>query len=1454
MTISSRLALAFLVVALIPLLATSWFAYDQARQRLYFQATEQLEHVLSNRAQRIEGLLLDNRKRLERLTSRTQIAFGLAALKNDPTPEHRDRLHRVLADATEVSYRIRRLWACDPDGRLVVTSGTDVPEEDRSSWEPFRRGLRGPNYDAIDRSESGDVVFLLSGPLVVADRIVGVLVAEVEADVLVDAVADHTDLGDTGEIVLVRILPQGGAIYVAPLRFEPDAAFRRTVSPEGPDVAASLALSPEAQFRTEIPDYRGHSVLAASRRVGPPDWGMVVKMDVEEALAEVDELRTIIASAILGSLIVVILTSLVLARSVSRPIRTLTRTVQTVGGEAPLEKAGLWRGDELRQLEDAFSRMTRNLGLSQDVLRLERDRAQAYLDLAPVLFVALDREGRVTLLNRRGSEILGHPLEDVLGRSWFDEFLPDRCREAARAVLRALLAGEAVARSEHPIRTAAGQERVVAWHNTVIRDEAGRIHGILSSGEDVTELRRDEEARNRLAAIVEASDDAIVSTTLDGTITSWNRGAQRIYGYSAEEAVGRTIAVLYPAELNGEAERFRERLHQGESIDGVETVRLRKDGQRIDVSVTVSAIRAEDGRIAALSSVSRNITEKKQAQRRFRLAVEASPSGMVMVDAEGRIVLANSQTERLFGYDRSELIGRSVEILVPPRFRGSHPAFRTAFHGQPEARPMGGGRELYGLTSDGREIPVEIGLNPIDTPDGTFVLAAIVDIAERKRAEETRNRLAAIVESSGDAIVSIDLGGVVTSWNRGAEAIYRWRAEEAVGRSIDFLSPPDAGRETEEQVLPELARGESVEGIETVRVRKDGERIEVSLTVSPVRDPLGRLVATSIVSRDITERRLSERRFRLAVEAAPSGMVMVDGEGRIVLVNSQTERLFGYDRSELIGRPVEVLVPERLRDVGTFRQSHETRSSEGGRDLFGLSRDGREFPVEIGLNPIRTPEGSFVLAAVVDVTERKRAEETRNRLAAIVESSDDAIFSTGLDGRITSWNRGAERIYGWAASEAVGRPSEFLVPPDRPAEPEAILERLALGEPIEGFETARVRKDGRRIDVSLTVSPIRDPEGRLLAISTICRDITENKLAERRFRLAVEASPSGMVMVDDVGRIVLVNSQTERLFGYERAELIGQPVELLVPDWRLEFQTSSDGLPMGTGHDRIGLTREGREFPVEIGLNPIDTSEGTFVLAAIVDITERKRMESDLRRSNAELEEFASVASHDLQEPLRKISTFADLLASRYRSRIDDKADHYIRTIVDSAGRLRDLIHDLLTYSRVGRTELDREPTDLSAVLADVVEDLHLEIQDKNASVIASGELPIVPYHPKLAYLLLKNLVSNAIKYHGEAPPQVEISAEETETEWVVRCRDNGIGIAREYLVKIFEPFQRLHSRREYPGTGIGLAVCRKIVERHGGRIWAESEAGRGSTFVFTLPKGAARAHPNVRGRALTPS
>jgi PAS domain S-box-containing protein len=501
----------------------------------------------------------------------------------------------------------------------------------------------------------------------------------------------------------------------------------------------------------------------------------------------------------------------------------------------------------------------------------------------------------------------------------------------------------------------------------------------------------------------------------------------------------------------------------------------------------------------------------------------------------------------------------------------------------------------------------------------------------------------------------------------------------------------------------------------------------------------------ALLEREEALRETQDTRESLETTLASIGdaVISTDVSGRVVFANPVAHSMLrcreiagkNLDEvlqifNELTRARVESPVGKVLRDGAIV---------ELGNHTVLVAQDGTEIPIDDSGAPIRGKGGRILGTVLVfrDVTARRAAEATSKLLASIVESSHDAIVGINLHGLITSWNRGAEHIFGFAAAESIGKAASVIALPDRSDDMPAILARIANGESIAQYQTVRRTKSGKSIDVSITLSPLHDSLGRISGASMIARDITEQ--------------------VRSVERLAQLNADMQR-------------------------------------------------------------------------------SNENLKRSNEDLERFAFVASHDLQEPLRMISVYSQLLLKAHSGEFDRQAQVYVDNIVGSTKRMRELLADLLAYAEIGaRVDEPLEAVDLNSVVEKVGQNLQASI-DETGAVITVDRLPTLCAFEGHFIPLFQNLIGNSIKYRSERPPRIHISFEKSASRLRFAIVDNGIGIAPEYHQKIFGPFKRLHGK-DIAGTGIGLAICQRVVERYGGRLWVESQAGQGSTFIFTLPE-----------------
>ncbi len=469
----------------------------------------------------------------------------------------------------------------------------------------------------------------------------------------------------------------------------------------------------------------------------------------------------------------------------------------------------------------------------------------------------------------------------------------------------------------------------------------------------------------------------------------------------------------------------------------------------------------------------------------------------------------------------------------------------------------------------------------------------------------------------------------------------------------------------------------------------------------------------------------------------------------------------------------------------------------------------------------------------------------------IEEIEDLAILLLDLEGSILTWNKGCEKIKGYTPEEIIGANfSVFYTRHDQEVGlPKKILEK-AYAEGKATYEGLRVRKDGSYFWGKIVITALFDDDNSVFGFSKVTRDLSEKRVAEEHLRLIIESVPNALLLVNQRGEIVLINKQTEKIFGYNRLELIGKHICVLLPtrhrrniiDFKNAFFKGPAGMPAGETRDLIALRKDKSEFQVEIALNPIDMVQSPMVLASVIDITERKATEFNLKKhvkqlefQNKELEQFGYIASHDLQEPLRTVSNYVDLLSREYQGKIDGTADRYLQYVSDASGRMRELIKALLYYSRIGREKKLKE-VDCSKIMEEVICDLDAAIKEAGATV-SYNTLPVLYAYPTEIKSLFLNLISNSIKFRkSDAQVKIKVEARLEKNYWKFSFHDNAIGIQERFHKKIFVIFQRLHAAKAYAGTGIGLAHCKKIVELHGGEIWLDSEFGHGSTFYFTIP------------------
>jgi len=495
--------------------------------------------------------------------------------------------------------------------------------------------------------------------------------------------------------------------------------------------------------------------------------------------------------------------------------------------------------------------------------------------------------------------------------------------------------------------------------------------------------------------------------------------------------------------------------------------------------------------------------------------------------------------------------------------------------------------------------------------------------------------------------------------------------------------------------------------------------------------------------------RASELSYRRLFEAAQDGILILDvATGRITDVNPFLVNLLGFSRAEMLGKTVGELSP--FKDVVSNQAMLERLQLEGYvryEDLPLKTKDHRDIDVEFVSNIYQAGDRKVIQCNIRDISRRKQAERTSKLLAAIVESSDDAIIGKDLNSIVASWNKGAEKIFGYTAGEMLGTSILRLIPADRQEEENQILGKIKQGESVLHFETRRQTKDGRQIDVSVTASPINDAGGRVIGVSKVARDVTERKQAENQLKVSFKE-------IEDL-----------------KAELEERVV----------------------------------------------------------------KRTAELEAANKELEAFSYSVSHDLRAPLRAVNGFAAIVLEDYGPQLPEEGRRYLERIRNGGQRMGVLMDDLLAFSHLSRQSVNRRRVDSSKLVRETLEELKPQWEGRRIE-LRLGELPPCQADPVLLKQVWVNLLSNAIKYsRGREPAIIEIGCLPEPGATVYFVRDNGAGFDMQYANKLFGVFQRLHRADQFEGTGVGLAIVQRIVQRHGGRVWAEAQLNQGAAFYFTI-------------------
>ncbi len=1062
----------------------------------------------------------------------------------------------------------------------------------------------------------------------------------------------------------------------------------------------------------------------------------------------------------------------------------------------------------------------------------ERNFLAAIVQSSDDAILGMILDGQIISWNRAAEKIFGYPADEVIGKS-VDVIYPPELTDELSEIIAKIKKGKTIEHYETQRKRRDGSLVDVSLSISPIRDDRGEIVGISKIARDISGQKRASQYVRSLAAIVESSDDAILGMTLDGKIISWNRAAEKIFDYPADEIIGKSVDVVYPPELTDELSEIIAKIKKGETIEHYETQRKRRDGSLVDVSLSISPIRDDRGEIVGISKIARDISGQKRASQYVRSLIEASLDPLVTISPEGKITDVNEATVQVTGVPRTKLIGSDFSNYFTEPEKARQGYQQVFSKGKVIDYPL----TIHHVSGKTTDVLYNASVYKDNNGNILGVFAAARDITAQKQAAQYARSL---IEASLDPLVTISPEGKIMDVNEATIKVTGVLRDGLIGTDFsNYFTEPEKAREGYEQVFKQ---GFVTDYPLTIR-STDGKLTDVIYNASVYRDEKANVLGVFAAARDITEMRRASQYARNLIEASLDPLVTISPEGKITDANAATVEVTGVTKEKLIGSDFS----------NYFTEPEEAR--EGYQQVFkeGFVRD---YPLAIrhttgnityvlyNATTYKDEKGNVlgIFAAARDITERKKVEEQLHATSAyvrsLIEASLDPLLTISPDGKITDINHATELITGVSREWIIGTDfSNYFTEPRKARQGYRLVFKEGL---VRNYPLAIRHSSGRVVDVLYNATVYRDAVGKVRGVFAAARDVTETKQASQYARSLIEASLDPLVTISPEGKITDVNEATIKATGISREQLIGT-------DFSNYF---TEPTKAREGYEKVFKQGFVTDYPLTIRHVSGKTTEVLYnasvyrddkdnvlgVFAAARDYSRVKQTTQQLESSNRELEAFSYSISHDLRTPLRAVDNFSKILEEEYSGKLDEEGKRVIHTIRGSTQQMGKLIDDLLTFSQLGRKTVKLENIDMKGLVQSVYEELKVLVPKRGIQCNIQELFPA-----RADYILIKqvwtNLLLNAIKF--TAPRKVaviEVGSQIDGEMNIYYVRDNGIGFDMRYKDKLFGVFQRLHDSDEFEGTGVGLAIVERIVSRHGGRVWADGKVDWGATFYFSLP------------------
>jgi PAS domain S-box-containing protein len=1418
MSIRAKLSIIFLAIALIPLLIVSALNFKSSKASLEAAHITNLADITIFKADKIETYFAHLKASIKvaqsgYVTKRNLPIFSRLALEpNNPEFLAAKKQVDVPEQEMQKALGLEDIMHIDPDGKIVYSSNPQhyakdflkpVPEPGQLAFE---RGKREIYFSDIflDKANDNKAAMLITAPVTDFNGVfAGVVAFEVDMAPIYKIVNDNTGLGRTGESVMGKKIGNE-VLYLSPLKYDPNAALLKKRITIGAKTAIPIQNAVQGKTGAAVAvDYRGRGVIGAWTYLPRLDWGLATKIDTAEAFGDVANLqRLLVAVALLISVLACVF-AVSIAKSIARPIKRLSNGAAIIGSGNLEHKVGIASKDEIGQLSRSFDKMTADLKetlASRDELNRQiaerkqvENELQIIIDSVPAMIFYKDKENHFVRVSKAFEDAMGKSKSELQGRSLFDIYPQEQAQAYWDDDKEVMANGRPKFGIVEPMQSSKGT-RIVQTDKIPYFDKSGNVIGVIGFTVDITEQKRAEEEREitiEFLRLVNAS-----TSTRDLV----DKAATFFQKQSGCEAVGIRIKEGddYPYyEVRGFPKEFVLAENSLCAKDDAGNIIRGGDGYPIQECMCGNII---EGRFDPskpfftkhgsfwTNCTTELLATSTEAERQSRTRNRCNGEGYESVallplhfgDHHLGLLQLNDKRKGQFTLDKIQLWERLANHLATAvaKFRAED-ALRYA-HDELEKRVEERTAELAQTVGTLQE-----------------------EVIRRTQAEEgiqaERRRLNDVLETLPTYVCLLTPDYYMPFANKVFRDLFGHYPDR---KCYEFL----------------FNRTQPCENCETYKVLKTNkpQRWEwrgpngrdYDIYDFPFKDTDGSQLILEM-GIDITEQKQAQEALRSAslyarslLEASLDPLVTISPEGKITDVNRATELATGVIREELVGT--------NYSDYFTEPQ----KANEGYRKVLaeGLVRDypltirhseGATMDVLYNATLYRNEAGQVegIFATARDITERKAAETRQSVTNSLLEMfAKKHVRKEYLDAVV-------DVIHNWSECEYVG----IRIKDDKGHIPYEAY--VGYSQEFLSVENDLCLKDGACICSRAMLQEPQGPDQVLMtSAGSFCANDTETFLdglsGQQRAAYRGNCMKFGFKSL----AVIPIRYRDEVLGAIHIADFKKDMVSAV----KIQFVESTIAPLVGEAVHRFNAEAELEKYRLH--------------LEELV-----KQRTEELARSNKDLEQFAYVASHDLQEPLRAVAGFVELLRLDLKDKLNEHTREYMQFITDGASRMQDLIRGLLEYSRIGTRGKTPAPTDAKTALDRAMAHLQLSIQETGAAV-TSDSLPEVCMDPVQLMQLFQNLIGNAIKFRSGEPLRIHIGASRQDNAWQFSVSDNGIGIEPQYVHRIFLIFQRLHTRQKYPGTGIGLAICKKIVERHGGRIWVESEHGRGSTFYFTVP------------------